>query len=134
MDMYVPQGFRGDDYEEIDKASEWVCLNCGETYDSEANYVDVVCHHIGKTKCGIGNLKRRGGEEPKVDSISHPPHYTFGQFEVIDVIEDWQLDFHLANAIKYIARARHKGNFVKDLKKAVWYIQRRIEKEEGNGE
>ncbi len=43
------------------------------------------------------------------DIVNHPPHYTFGRFEVIDVIEDWKLGYHLGNAVKYIARADHKG-------------------------
>ena len=60
------------------------------------------------------------------DPVSHPDHYTFGKYEVIDVIEDWGLDFCRANALKYIARAGRKENEVQDLKKAVWYLQREI--------
>jgi len=59
--------------------------------------------------------------------INHPDHYNQGDIEVIDVIEDWNLGFHLGNAIKYIARAEHKGNTKQDLEKAKWYIQRYIE-------
>ena len=63
------------------------------------------------------------------DMVNHPPHYTFGKFEVIDVIEDWDLGFHLSNAIKYLARAGRKGGDVtQDLRKAVWYIERKISK------
>lgn len=62
--------------------------------------------------------------------IDHPPHYTFGNLEVIDVIEDWQLGFHLGNAVKYIARAGKKGDPVEDLKKALWYLQREIARRE----
>ena len=60
------------------------------------------------------------------DNINHPEHYNMGRFEVIDVIEDWCLDFHLGNAVKYIARARHKGNELDDLRKAKWYLDRKI--------
>lgn len=60
------------------------------------------------------------------DLVNHPPHYTKGNYEVIEVIEDWKLDYHLGNAVKYIARAEHKGNLVTDLQKAIWYLQRRI--------
>jgi hypothetical protein len=50
---------------------------------------------------------------------------------VIDAIESWGLDFHLANCVKYIARAGHKDptTFIEDLNKACWYLKRRIEKE-----
>ena len=60
------------------------------------------------------------------DAINHPAHYNARRFEVIDVIEDWDLDFNLGNAVKYIARARHKGTETQDLKKAAWYIARAV--------
>ncbi|GAB6392026.1 MAG: DUF3310 domain-containing protein [Treponematales bacterium] len=64
------------------------------------------------------------------DSVNHPPHYTFGRFEVIDVLEDWfPTDPLLWQVGKYIARAGRKGNAVEDLEKAAWYLHRRIEKE-----
>jgi hypothetical protein len=62
------------------------------------------------------------------DNVNHPKHYNAGQFEVIDVIEDWGLGFHLGNTVKYIARAPHKSNAIEDLKKAKWYLDRYIEK------
>lgn len=62
------------------------------------------------------------------DVVNHPSHYTQGKIEVIDFIEDQKLGFHEANAVKYIARAKHKGNELQDLKKAAWYLNRRIEK------
>jgi len=51
-----------------------------------------------------------------------------GRFEVIDVIDDWKLDFSLGNAVKYIARAAHKGTELEDLKKARWYLDHEIKK------
>jgi hypothetical protein len=61
------------------------------------------------------------------DPVNHPSHYTFGKIEVIEVIEDWNLDYNRGNAVKYIARAPHKGNELEDLKKARWYLDRAIE-------
>jgi hypothetical protein len=58
------------------------------------------------------------------DLINHPPHYTHGDIEPIEVIESWALSFHLGNAIKYIARHQHKGSAVADLRKARWYLDR----------
>lgn len=60
------------------------------------------------------------------DAVNHPPHYTMGGIEVIDAIEAWGLDFHLGNAVKYIARAGKKNpaETVQDLRKAMWYIER----------
>lgn len=61
------------------------------------------------------------------DNINSPKHYTHGKYEVIDVIEDWDLNFRLANAIKYIARHKHKGKPLEDLEKALWYLQREVD-------
>jgi len=62
------------------------------------------------------------------ESVDHPKHYTFGGIEVIDVIEGWDLPFHLANVIKYVSRAPYKSNFKEDLQKARWYLDRFITK------
>jgi hypothetical protein len=39
------------------------------------------------------------------------------------------MDFHLGNAYKYIARAGKKetNKEVQDLRKAIWYIERKIQ-------
>ena len=60
------------------------------------------------------------------DSVNHPSHYNVGKIEVIDAVEDWRLGFHLGNVVKYVARADHKGNTLEDLKKASWYLNRKI--------
>jgi len=59
-------------------------------------------------------------------NVQHPSHYNQGKFEVIDVIEDWNLGFNLGNCVKYVARAGHKGKELEDLKKGAWYVLRRI--------
>ena len=60
------------------------------------------------------------------DPVNHPPHYMLGGIEVIDAIEAWQLGFHEANVVKYVARAKHKGDELTDLKKARVYLDRLI--------
>lgn len=64
-------------------------------------------------------------------NVDHPSHYNHGTIEVIDAIEDWNLNFCLGNAIKYIARCAYKGHKKEDLEKAIWYLKRELEKEEG---
>lgn len=63
------------------------------------------------------------------ETVNHPFHYggENSPYEAIKVIEAHDLGFHLGNAVKYILRARHKGDPITDLKKAIWYIQRKIE-------
>lgn len=65
----------------------------------------------------------------KSNEVSHPKHYNQGRFEVVEVIEDQGLGYHLGNAVKYICRAGKKDpkKVVVDLQKAVWYIERKIE-------
>lgn len=66
------------------------------------------------------------------DPVNSPSHYAEGrQYEPINVIEDWQLNYRLGNAVKYISRAGRKQDAVEDLRKAVWYIEREIESLEG---
>lgn len=65
------------------------------------------------------------------DIISHPSHYCEGRkYEPKDVIADWDLDFFLGSAVKYIARAGRKpGNSKEqDLRKAIQYLKFEIEK------
>lgn len=68
------------------------------------------------------------------DIVNSPSHYTDGKIEVIDYIEDKEFNYHLGNAIKYISRAGKKGDYVTDLKKAIWYLEREIKRtEQQNG-
>jgi hypothetical protein len=69
--------------------------------------------------------------------VNHPAHYggEDNVYEVIKVIEAWELDFHLGNTVKYISRAGKKGSDkeLQDLKKALWYLQRKIDNIENAG-
>ena len=72
-------------------------------------------------------LKSKPEETFKKEWTHSQEHYKQGEFQPIEVIEDWNLGFCLGNAIKYIARAEHKGTKKKDLEKVLWYIQREID-------
>lgn len=63
------------------------------------------------------------------DSVNHPAHYTKG-IEVMEFVESWDLDRYCHNVVKYICRAPYKGKMIEDLKKAKWYLERKIEWEE----
>ena len=70
-----------------------------------------------------------------MSAVEHPKHYNKGRFEVIDVIEDWDLNFNKGNVVKYIGRAGHKDKdrHVEDLKKAKFYLEREIDRLSGRG-
>ena len=63
-----------------------------------------------------------------MDSVNHPKHYTShpSGVECIEITE--HMTFNLGNAVKYIWRADLKGKQIEDLEKAVWYINREIQR------
>ena len=61
------------------------------------------------------------------DNVNHPAHYEAnGPFECIELTE--QYDFCIGNTIKYVWRHMDKGKPFEDLSKALWYIQREIDR------
>lgn len=69
------------------------------------------------------------------DNVNHPSHYTShpSGVECIEIAKHY--DFCVGNAIKYLWRAglKHEEGMndrakeIEDLKKAVWYINKKIE-------
>lgn len=80
----------------------------------------------------LPSLPQTGGGRSAPDMVNHPPHYKTpnASFEVIDVIEAFQLPYHLGCVAKYLFRAGRKdpAKLVEDLKKARWYLDRYISK------
>ena len=75
------------------------------------------------------------------EMVNHPGHYNQGGIECFDVIEkffgrDALEHFCIGNALKYLMRCQHKGNYIEDLRKARFYIDKILEmkKYEGNWE
>ena len=71
-----------------------------------------------------------------MDVVNHPPHYISETgLETIDVIEAFTFDLTgmdavcTANVLKYICRWKNK-NGIQDLKKAKWYLDRLIDRNE----
>lgn len=73
--------------------------------------------------------------EIEEDKVNHPKHYTShpSGIEAIQITEHY--DFCVGNAIKYLWRSGLKKDAdksnsekeIEDLKKAIWYINRKIE-------
>ena len=107
----------------IDKMGGWVLI---ERY---AVFPWMTEEYCGKDPTII-NAKKAEGHLTSMnnDQVNHPSHYTSGKTEVIDAIEDWGLGFHLGNVVKYVARAGKKNpdKVIEDLKKARWYLDRKI--------
>ena len=56
-----------------------------------------------------------------------PDYYKRGKAQVWDFIRDNDLNFHLGNAVKYIARAGYKDSKKEDLIKAIHYLENELE-------
>jgi len=73
------------------------------------------------------------GTDEADDEVNHPSHYRSddGKMEVIEVTEAWyKLPAHLVHVIEYVLRAKKKGHYLKDLRKARWYLDREITNKE----
>jgi hypothetical protein len=78
--------------------------------------------------------------ENNKEMVNHPSHYQFGDdktYEVVNVCEAWGLDkdAYIFNVVKYVARAGKKDTDkeLQDMKKALWYLNRKIERLENAG-
>jgi len=55
-------------------------------------------------------------------------HYDNGKdYDLIDVISDYNLNFNRGNIIKYVCRAGKKDSEIQDLEKAMDYLSRELE-------
>ncbi len=68
----------------------------------------------------------------KEDNVNHPKHYTSHPSGVECITITEHMSFLRGNALKYLWRADEK-NGLEDLKKAAWYLNREIEKQEPKG-
>ena len=72
------------------------------------------------------------------EMVNHPDHYGGKKniYEVVKVCEAWGLDkdAYIFNVVKYVARAGKKDTDkeLQDMKKALWYLNRKIERLESN--
>jgi len=82
----------------------------------------------------LNTLKKSGVMKMKNEMVNHPNHYggADNPYEVIKVCEVWGLDYdaYLFNVVKYVARAGKKdpAKELEDLKKAAFYLDRKIKK------
>ena len=59
----------------------------------------------------------------------NPDYYVGTRIQVSDFISEFNLNYFEGNIVKYIVRHRDK-NGIEDLKKARWYLDSLIKKEE----
>lgn len=73
--------------------------------------------------------------QPDADMVNHPSHYCTGEVECWDAMmsafgAEWMKAYANISAFKYAWRAKHKGKFAEDMRKAAWYNTKAAELEE----
>lgn len=107
-----------------------LCHRCGQWYPSLLMWAHPTLPGVANEmceRCYALEFPDEHETHKPVDMVNRPAHYTVGGIETIDFIEAKKLGYHLANAVKYISRAEHKGKFEEDISKAIWYLQRVLE-------
>lgn len=107
---------------EHNSAGDEPCVSCSVL----TNHFEPKEH---SSNCKISEIKFKNKDYgfDEIDMVNHPQHYQHG-IEPIDYIESHNFNFNLGNVIKYVSRAPFKGTEAEDLKKAKWYLEREIEK------
>lgn len=76
-------------------------------------------------------VKYESKEGDQYDFINSPVHYggRNSKHEVLSAIQEWNLNFSLGSAVKYIVRAGKKPgqDELVDLRKAIVFLKREIE-------
>lgn len=97
-----------------------------------STYVEHMAYMCGGTDDGCSycrmNIERKPTPDGHGDQVNRPVHYTShpSGVEVIRITE--HMPFCTGNAIKYILRAPYKGKELEDLRKAIWYLNREIQR------
>ena len=80
----------------------------------------------------LGKINQTAESKVLNDMVNHPQHYRTGKIECIDCISaivnqyDGEQAYDAGQVVKYLYRAPTKQNFMQDLKKAQWYLNRLI--------
>ena len=122
-------GFIHDDPQpQLDEIEYEGQAQCSEPEEDKTEVADM-------KKDEISEQADKQTSEPATDMVNHPPHYCTGDIECWDAMvsafgPEWMRAYATVTAFKYIWRAKHKGRFAEDMKKAAWYEARAAELEE----
>ena len=89
--------------------------------DSEILIIHSFCYHV-RTSITMSKSKALITH----DKVNHPSHYINHPSGVECITITEHFNFCIGNAIKYLWRSGLKQNEIEDLKKAIWYIEREI--------
>lgn len=72
------------------------------------------------------NILAKVKERYQANQVVKPAHYNSTTITALEVIDSWEANFRVGNALKYLARYQLKGKPVEDLQKAVEYLKLEI--------
>lgn len=110
-----------------------------ETCDNEMELLNKPVGEAATKKPGRKKKEEPEQKPPKTkpvaDLVNHPPHYCTGDIECWDAMmsafgAEWMMAYANVAAFKYSWRAKHKGKFAEDMRKAAWYNERAAELKE----
>lgn len=109
--------------------------NCGEIFgigDVKENWRYIVQNWIDRHYVYILTVACDPSVTPvesRPEMVNHPSHYNSCKYECIDVAEElgFMEDGYVFSAFRYIWRHHLKGKPKQDLKKAIWYLTRKLE-------
>jgi len=100
-------------------------------YETAASEADDGNHFSSDVISSAGSQEEYPATDKGHDMVNHPPHYQamypVEVHEAIDICEAFDLNLHRGTAIIYLLRAGKKDPIIRDLKKAIWYINREID-------
>ena len=111
------------------QALRFLDRECGiENYTDIEVYMaaDNCEYKIGPEVFNVINGYKMSEEQTKYDPKAR--YYNAGNIETLDIIKakltvEQYKGFCLGNAMKYICRAEHKGNYNRDIEKAIFYLK-----------
>lgn len=110
------------------RLSHWKAMFIDDKKDNIPVGADVTYEEPEDVKATQERIQAVTTEVLLQDPVNHPAHYTQhpSGVECIQITE--HMNFNLGNALKYIWRADLKANKVEDIKKAIWYLKRELQK------
>ena len=93
---------------------------------------------MGRQGSPVKDIMGKEYYPPVKDLVNHPPHYKYGDMEILDIIKEKSkntrmnhYDFGIwGQMIQYLFRFDLKGDYKTDLKKARFYLDALIREEE----
>lgn len=102
------------------------CQGCKEPHPCRCG--NCSCSACKEYKFSTTSFGQNFSPPPNSDKVNHPKHYTShpSGIECITIVE--HMSFCIGSAIKYLFRVDLKEDGDEDIRKAIWYLNRELER------